>query len=48
MIEINTLLYHLNKQAIKDNLHYYFTDDVLIQEPIKFKIIEQNNEEILI
>lgn len=48
MIEINTLLYHLNKQAIKDNLHYYFTDDVLIQEPIKFKIIEQNNDEIIV
>lgn len=48
MIEINTLLYHLNKQAIKDNLPYYFTDDVLIQEPIKFKIIEQNNDEIIV
>ena len=48
MIEINTLLYHLNKQVIKDNLPYYFTDDVLIQEPIKFKIIEQNNDEIIV
>jgi|GEM_PF-4723450 hypothetical protein len=48
MIEINTLLYHLNKQTIKDNLPYYFTDDVLIQEPIKFKIIEQNNDEIIV
>ena len=41
MIELNTLLYHLNKQVIKDNLPYYFTDDVLIQEPLKFKIMEQ-------
>lgn len=48
MIELNTLLYHLNKQVIKDNLPYYFTDDVLIQEPLKFKIIEQNNDEIIV
>lgn len=48
MIELNTLLYHLNKQVIKDNLPYYFTDDVLIQEPLKFKIIEQNNDEIVV
>nr|DAX66619.1 MAG TPA: hypothetical protein [Bacteriophage sp.] len=48
MIELNTLLYHLNKQVIKDNLPYYFTDDVLIQEPLKFKIIEQNNNEIIV
>lgn len=48
MIEINTLLYHLNKQVIKDNLPYYFTDDVLIKEPIKFKITEQNNDEIIV
>ncbi|QBJ04111.1 hypothetical protein FNU3_16 [Fusobacterium phage vB_FnuS_FNU3] len=48
MIELNTLLYHLNKQIIKDNLPYYFTDDVLIQEPLKFKIIEQNNNEIIV
>lgn len=48
MIELNTLLYHLNKQVIKDNLPYYFTDDVLIQEPLKFKIIEQNNNKIIV
>lgn len=48
MIELNTLLYHLNKQVIKDNLPYYFTDDVLIQEPLKFKIVEQNNDEIIV
>lgn len=48
MIELNTLLYHLNKQVIKDNLPYYFTDDVLIQEPLKFKIMEQNNDEIIV
>lgn len=48
MIELDTILYHLNKQVIKDNLPYYFTNNVLIQEPLKFKIIEQNNDEITI
>lgn len=48
MIEINTLIYHLNKQATEDNLPYYFTDSVLIQESIKFKIVEQIDDKFVI
>lgn len=48
MIELNTLIYHLNNQANKDNLPYYFTNDVLIQDPIKFKILEQVEDKLTI
>lgn len=48
MIELNTLIYHLNNQANKDNLLYYFTNDVLIQDPIKFKILEQVEDKLTI
>lgn len=48
MIELNTLIYHLNNQANKDNLPYYFTNNVLIQDPIKFKILEQVEDKLTI
>lgn len=47
-LEVNTLIYHLNKQAIQDNKPFIFTNDILIPKPFNFTILSQKDNIISI